>query len=202
MKKSYIFTISKYYNEDEIARVTPIIENYVALFADENGVATLKLKDDVSVVIKRDEGLVLHMVLDNADHFTALPKTLSKAKDFLNKFIMAMAEAVDAEAQKAGIAIAKAKVESDAEDTLLDYIGGTPKKECDCSGQCGCGAKTTVKVNGKEVTDPAEKKKVEEEIDARVKEIQDKASKMFSDAFTDIIKGFVKSNDWLKDYLG
>ena len=201
MKKSYIFTISKYYNENEIAKVTPIIENFVALFADDDGVAALKLKDDVSIVVKRDEGLVLHMVLDNADHFTALPKTLTRAKDFLNKFVVAMAEAVDAEAQRAGIAIAKAKVESDAEDTLLDYIGAAPKKECNCD-HCDCGAKTTVKVNGQEVTDPDEKKKVEEEIDAKVKEIREKVGKMFSDTFTDIFKGLVKDNDWLKDYLG
>lgn len=210
MKKSYIFTISKYYNEDEIEKVAPIIENYVGIFADENGVATLKLKDDVSVVIKRDEGLVLHMVLDNADHFTALPKTLTKAKDFLNKFITAMAEAVDAYSQKVGIAKAKAKVEADAEDNLLDYIsGGEPKATgCDCDGKCACGGpKVTVKVNGEEITDPKEKERVKEDIDAKVKEICDRAGAIFVDTFADILKSFTSDEDkaaqgdWLRNYV-
>ena len=124
MSKSYIFTLNKYYNDEELENVSPIIENYVNLFADDNGTATLQIKSDVSIVVKRDEGLVLHMVLDNPDNFTALPKKLSKAKQFLQVFITKMAEAVDEQAKKnTAIAGAKAKVESDAEDTAEDETG-------------------------------------------------------------------------------
>ena len=205
-KKSYIFTISKYYNDEEIERVSPIIENYVALFADENGVATLKLKDDVTVIIKREEGLVLHMVLDNADRFTALPKTLARPKDFLNKFITAMAEAVDAKAQEQGIAAAKAKVEKKAEDDLFSYIGGeaapaaTPTADAPATEDGG--VKVTVKVNGKEITDPAEKEKVQAEVDAKIDAMRERATKMFEDTFTSVFKSLVTDNDWLKKYLG
>ena len=203
MQKKYIFTLDKYYNEEELANVSPIIENYVSLFADENGVATLKLKDDVSVVVKRDEGLVLHMVLDNAEHFTALPKKLARARDFLNTFITAMAKEVDEQAKKveaekkkaADIESAKAKVESDAENSLFDYIGGaTP------AADTAPETKTTVKVNGEEITDPEEKEKVIAEIEAKRAELKAKASKMFNDTFDKVFKSLA-TGDWLSDYL-
>ena len=34
MQKKYIFTLDKYYNDEEIAKVSPIIENFVDFFAD------------------------------------------------------------------------------------------------------------------------------------------------------------------------
>ena len=197
MSKSYIFTLDKYYNEEEIERVSPIIENYVNLFADENGTAKLQLKDDVTVVIKREEGLVLHMILDNADNFTALPKKLTKAKEFLQIFITAMAKAVDEQAKaNAQIASAKAKVEADAEDSLLGYIGAEQKKV-----EPETETKTTVKVNGEEITDPEEKAKVEAEIDEKVKEMRERAAKIFDETF-DKVMDTLKTSDWLSKYLG
>ena len=200
MSKSYIFTLDKYYNDEEIAKVSPIIENFVSIFADDNGVATLKLKDDVSVVVKRDEGLVLHMVLDNPEHFTALPKKLARPRDFLATFITAMAKEVDAKAkaikEQADVASAKAKVEADAENSLFDYIGGTTPTATDESE-----TKTTVKVNGEEVTDPAEKQKVIEDVDAKVAEMRERANKIFNETF-DALFGKLTSDDWLKKYLG
>ena len=206
MSKQYIFTLDKYYTEDEIAKVSPIIENFVSLFADENGVAVLQLKDDVSVVVKRDEGLVLHMVLDNPDNFTALPKKLTKARDFLRTFIVAMAEAVEAKKKETiDVASAKAKVENEAEDALLGYI--TPKADTDAPATTADEAaapttetKTTVKVNGKEITDPAEKEKVIAAMEAKRDELKAKANKMFNDTFDKVFKSLA-SSDWLSDYL-
>ena len=206
MSKKYIFTLDKYYTEDEIAKVSPIIENFVTLFADENGVAVLQLKDDVSVIVKRDEGLVLHMVLDNPDHFTALPKKLTKARDFLRTFIVAMAEAVETKKKETiDVASAKAKVENEAEDALLGYI--TPKADTDAPATTADEAatpttetKTTVKVNGKEITDPAEKEKVIAEMEAKRDELKAKANKMFNDTFDKVFKSLA-SSDWLSDYL-
>ena len=204
MSKSYIFTLDKYYTEDEIAKVSPIIENFVSLFADDNGVAVLKLKDDVSIIVKRDEGLALHMVLDNPDHFTALPKKLTKARDFLRTFVVAMAEAVEAKKKETiDVASAKAKVENDAEDALLGYI--TPKADAPVATKDEAAApsaepKTTVKVNGKEITDPAEKEKVIAEMEAKREELRAKANKMFNETFDKVFKSLA-SNDWLSDYL-
>lgn len=197
MSKSYIFTLEKYYSEEEIENIAPIIENYVGLFADENGTAKLQIKDDVSVVIKKGEGLVLHMVLDNPDNFTALPKKLSKAKEFLQVFITAMAKAVDEQAKRnTAVAGAKAKVEADAEDALLDYVGGTKEPATDTE------TKTTVKVNGKEVTDPAEKEKVIAELKEKRQQILDRANKVFNETFDKVMKSFEDADiDWLKDYL-
>lgn len=182
MQKKYIFTLDKYYNDEEIAKVSPIIENFVNLFGDEDGVATLKLKDDVSVVVKKDEGLVLHMVLDNAEHFTALPKKLSRPKDFLAKFITAMATKVSEATAKTSVETAKAKVETDAENTLFDYIGGTPAKP---------EVKTTVTVNGEEVTDPEEKERVVEDVDAKIAAMREQANKIFNATFDTLIKRFI-----------
>jgi len=200
MQKKYIFTLDKYYNDEEIANVSPIIENYVSLFADENGVATLKLKDDVSVVVKRDEGLVLHMILDNAEHFTALPKKLARPRDFLAKFITAMAEAVDAKRKASDIESAKAKVEADAENSLFDYIGGNTPAATPDAETPATETKTTVKVNGEEITDPAEKEKVIAEMEAKRAEIKAKATKMFNDTFDKVMKSLA-TGDWLSDYL-
>lgn len=199
MQKKYIFTLDKYYDEGELAKVSPIIENFVNIFADDNGVAVLKLKDDVSVVVKKDEGLVFHMILDDAERFTALPKKLARPRDFLAKFITAMAAEVDAHAKKAqtvDIASAKAKVESDAENSLFDYIGGTPSADKP-------EAKTTVKVNGEEITDPAEKQKIIEELDAKKQELRERANKLFNETFEKIMKSFSTGDiDWLNKYLG
>lgn len=199
MQKKYIFTLDKYYDEGELAKVSPIIENFVNIFADDNGVAVLKLKDDVSVVVKKEEGLVFHMVLDDAERFTALPKKLARPRDFLAKFITAMAAEVDAHAKKAqtvDIASAKAKVESDAENSLFDYIGGTPSADKP-------EAKTTVKVNGEEITDPAEKQKIIEELDAKKQELRERANKLFNETFEKIMKSFSTGDiDWLNKYLG
>ena len=198
MQKKYIFTLDKYYNDEEIAKVSPIIENFVSLFADDNGVATLKLKDDVSVVVKKDEGLVLHMVLDNADNFTALPKKLTRPRDFLQTFITAMAKEVDAKSKEETIdvASAKAKVEADAENNLFDYIGGTAPAATDEPE-----TKTTVKVNGEEITDPAEKQKVIDETNAKVAAMRERANKIFNETF-DALFGKLAEDDWLKKYLG
>ena len=199
MQKKYIFTLDKYYDEGELAKVSPIIENFVNIFADDNGVAVLKLKDDVSVVVKKDEGLVFHMVLDDAERFTALPKKLARPRDFLAKFITAMATEVDAHAKKAqamDIASAKAKVESDAENSLFDYIGGAPSADKP-------EAKTTVKVNGEEITDPAEKQKIIEELDAKKQELRERANKLFNETFEKVMKSFSTGDiDWLNKYLG
>ena len=199
MQKKYIFTLDKYYDEGELAKVSPIIENFVNIFADDNGVAVLKLKDDVSVVVKKDEGLVFHMVLDDAERFTALPKKLARPRDFLAKFITAMAAEVDAHAKKAqtiDTTSAKTKVESDAENSLFDYIGGTPSADKP-------EAKTTVKVNGKEITDPAEKQKIIEELDAKKQELRERANKLFNETFEKIMKSFSTGDiDWLNKYLG
>ena len=201
MQKKYIFTLDKYYNDEEIANVSPIIENFVNIFADDNGVAVLKLKDDVSVVVKKDEGLVLHMILDDAERFTALPKKLARPKDFLAKFITAMAKEVDAHAkqtQTIDVASAKAKVEADAENSLFDYIGGDAPATTDDAEP-----KTTVKGNGEEITDPAEKQKVIDELESKRKEIQERASKIFNDTFDKILKSLASTDvDWLKKYLG
>lgn len=197
MQKKYVFTLDKYYNDEEIANVSPIIENFVALFADENGVATLQLKDDVSVVVKRDEGLVLHMVLDNAEHFTALPKKLSRPRDFLQTFITAMAKEVDAQAKtNTDVASAKAKVEADAENSLFDYIGGAPAATDEPE------TKTTVKVNGEEITDPAEKQKVIDDTNAKIAAMRERATKIFNETFDSVFKSLAANDDWLKKYLG
>lgn len=199
MQKKYIFTLDKYYDEGELAKVSPIIENFVNIFADDNGVAVLKLKDDVSVIVKKEEGLVFHMVLDDAERFTALPKKLARPRDFLAKFITAMATEVDAHAKKTqtvDVASAKAKVESDAENSLFDYIGGTPSADKP-------EAKTTVKVNGEEITDPAEKQKIIEELDAKKQELRERANKLFNETFEKIMKSFSTGDiDWLNKYLG
>lgn len=153
MSKSYVFVMNKYYNDDEIAKVSPIIENFVDNFADDNGVAKLNIKDDVTVVVKRDEGLTLHMVLDNPDHFTALPKKLARAKDFLNTFIIKMAKAVDEAATKTRVDDAISKVETKAEDDLFSYLSDTgktpsPDADCDCDCDCKCTASaTTINAN-------------------------------------------------------
>lgn len=201
MSKSYLFTLDKYYSDEEIENISPIIENYVNLFADESGVAKLALKDDVTIVIKRDEGLALHMVLDNPDNFTALPKKLTKAKEFLQVFITKMAEAIDKQRKaNASVADAKTKVETEAEDSLLGYIGGnnapaeTPADKITDTA--------TVKVNGKEITDPAEKQKVIDELTEKQKELTERATKIFAETFNKVMKSFKDSGvDWLKDYL-
>lgn len=200
MSKSYLFTLNKYYNDEEIENVSPIIENFVNLFADESGTAKLQLRDDVTVVVKRDEGLALHMVLDNPDNFTALPKKLTKAKNFLQVFITKMAEAVE-ERRKAKISVAdaKTKVETEAEDSLLGYIGAgnTPAETPETPTET-----TTVKVNGEEITDPAEKQKVIDELTEKQKELTERATKIFAETFNKVIKSFKDSGiDWLRDYL-
>ena len=196
MSKSYVFTLNKYYNDEELSNVAPIIENYVNFFADENGVAKLQLKNDVSVVVKKDEGLALHMVLDNPDNFTALPKKLTKARDFLQVFITAMAKAVDEQVKKnASVADAKAKVETEAENSLLNYIGGD---KADVAEEPK--AETTVKVNGKEITDPEEKAKVEAEVDEEIKAARERLTKVFNDTFDKVMKTFT-TEGWLNKYL-
>ena len=202
MSKSYLFTLDKYYSDEEIENISPIIENYVNLFADENGVAKLALKDDVTIVIKRDEGLALHMVLDNPDNFTALPKKLTKAKEFLQVFITKMAEAIDKQRKaNASVADAKTKVETEAEDSLLGYIGGG-NAPADAPAETPADT-TTVKVNGEEITDPAEKQKVVDEINKKQKELTERATKIFAETFNKVIKSFKDSGiDWLGDYLG
>ena len=202
MSKSYLFTLDKYYSDEEIENISPIIENYVNLFADENGVAKLALKDDVTIVIKRDEGLALHMVLDNPDNFTALPKKLTKAKEFLQVFITKMAEAIDKQRKaNASVADAKTKVETEAEDSLLGYIGGG-NAPADTPAETPAET-TTVKVNGEEITDPAEKQKVIDELTEKQKELTERATKIFAETFNKVIKSFKDSGiDWLGDYLG
>ena len=117
-----------------------------------------------------------------------------------------MAEAVDAKAQEQGIAAAKAKVEKKAEDDLFSYIGGetapaaTPTADAPATEDGG--VKVTVKVNGKEVTDPEEKAKVQAEVDAKIDAMRERATKMFEDTFTSVFKSLVTDNDWLKKYLG
>lgn len=125
MNKSYIFTLSKYYDDNEIKNVEPIIESFVDVFADDNGVASLKIRDDVTIVVKKSEGAVIHMVLDNADRFTALPKKLSMARDFLNTFVIKMAKAVDEATTKTKVVDAINKVETKAESDLLGYLRDT-----------------------------------------------------------------------------
>lgn len=202
MSKSYLFTLDKYYSDEEIENISPIIENYVNLFADENGVAKLALKDDVAIVIKKDEGLALHMVLDNPDNFTALPKKLTKAKEFLQVFITKMAEAIDKQRKaNASVADAKTKVETEAEDSLLGYIGGG-NAPADTPAETPADT-TTVKVNGEEITDPAEKQKVVDEINKKQKELTERVTKLFAEAFDkNMVKLFKDlGTDWLSNYL-
>ncbi len=172
--------MNKYYNDEEISAVSPIIENYVNLFGDDNGVATLNLKSDVKVIVKRDEGLVLHMVLDNPDHFTALPKSLTMAKDFLNVFITSMAKAIDKKRATVDVAGAISKAEKNAENTLLSYVSDNADDADDDDVE--------VTVNGKAITDPDQKKAVSDEIDAAMDEARKHLKKMFG--------------DWLKSYMG
>ena len=202
MSKSYLFTLDKYYSDEEIENISPIIENYVNLFADENGVAKLALKDDVTIVIKRDEGLALHMVLDNPDNFTALPKKLTKAKEFLQVFITKMAEAIDKQRKaNASVADAKTKVETEAEDSLLGYIGGG-NAPAETPAETPADT-TTVKVNGEEITDPAEKQKVIDDINKKQKELTERVTKLFAEAFDKNMTKLFKDlgTDWLSDYL-
>ena len=197
MSKSYKFVIDKWYSEEEVEKVTPIIENFVNFF-QKDGVATLQLKSDVSIVVKRDEGLVLHMVLESPDKFTALPKTLTKAREFLHVIITAMAKAVDEQKKKnEAVADMKAKVETEAEDNFLNYI--SEEKPAETSE---AKTETTVKVNGEEVTDPDEKAKVIADINAKKEELHKIADALigsFTKAFKDC--GEENINEWIKTYL-
>lgn len=173
MKRSYFFDLRKYYtDESEYDAVSSIINKYFAYFNSE-AVASLDAKEDVTVVIKEDELPNFHMIINNADKYIALPKTLTRPREFVEKFVRMMAAKVYEENQRTSVEAAKAKLAAEAEDNLLGYIGDAPVVSGNDDDE------TEVTVNGVKVTDKAEKQKVVDEITNKAEELAEKASRLF-----------------------
>lgn len=173
--KKYKFDLTKYFDDDELGSIALILDDFLGTFSDD-GVATLDIKDDVHVTMKTGEGPVFHLILDNDDMFTALPKKLSQPKKIASFVISKMEDATKKTSASTDVMKAKADLESKAEDDLLGYMGvgsSAPAKKTDDS---------TVVVNGKKITDPAEKQKV---IDDLVKDY-----KAFTEKFHSAMDNF------------
>lgn len=170
--KKYKFNLAKYYTEAEINdSVIPVFERFMNYFVDENNVASVNLKNDVEINVVKDEGLIIHMVVKN-DIFTALPKTLTTARKFTDIFLAAMKSAILEEEKKSKLNDVIANLENKAESDLLNYISpsATPSVADSAKVDNLSADNIKVSVNGKEITDPDEKQKEIDEIEA-VKEV-------------------------------
>lgn len=170
--KKYKFDLAKYYTEAEINdSVIPVFEKFVNYFVGENNVASVNLKNDVEINVVKDEGLIIHMVVKN-DIFTALPKTLTTARKFTDIFLAAMKSAILEEEKKFKLNDVVANLENKAESDLLNYISpsATPSVADSAKVDNLSADNIKVSVNGKEITDPDEKQKEIDEIEA-VKEV-------------------------------
>lgn len=170
--KKYKFNLAKYYTEAEINdSVIPVFEKFVDYFVDGNNVASVNLKNDVEINVVKDEGLIIHMVVKN-DIFTALPKTLTTARKFTDIFLAAMKSAILEEEKKFKLNDVIANLENKAESDLLNYISpsATPSVADSAKVDNLSADNIKVSVNGKEITDPDEKQKEIDEIEA-VKEV-------------------------------
>lgn len=170
--KKYKFNLAKYYTEAEINdSVIPVFEKFVDYFVDGNNVASVNLKNDVEINVVKDEGLIIHMVVKN-DIFTALPKTLTTARKFTDIFLAAMKSAILEEEKKSKLNDVIANLENKAESDLLNYISpsATPSVADSAKVDNLSADNIKVSVNGKEITDPDEKQKKIDEIEA-VKEV-------------------------------
>lgn len=170
--KKYKFNLAKYYTEAEINdSVIPVFEKFVDYFVDGNNVASVNLKNDVEINVVKDEGLIIHMVVKN-DIFTALPKTLTTARKFTDIFLAAMKSAILEEEKKSKLNDVIANLENKAESDLLNYISpsATPSVADSAKVDNLSADNIKVSVNGKEITDPDEKQKEIDEIEA-VKEV-------------------------------
>lgn len=170
--KKYKFNLAKYYTEAEINdSVIPVFERFMNYFVDGNNVASVNLKNDVEINVVKDEGLIIHMVVKN-DIFTALPKTLTTARKFTDIFLAAMKSAILEEEKKFKLNDVVANLENKAESDLLNYISpsATPSVADSAKVDNLSADNIKVSVNGKEITDPDEKQKEIDEIEA-VKEV-------------------------------
>lgn len=170
--KKYKFNLAKYYTEAEINdSVIPVFERFMNYFVDGNNVASVNLKNDVEINVVKDEGLIIHMVVKN-DIFTALPKTLTTARKFTDIFLAAMKSAILEEEKKSKLNDVIANLENKAESDLLNYISpsATPSVADSAKVDNLSADNIKVSVNGKEITDPDEKQKEIDEIEA-VKEV-------------------------------
>lgn len=170
--KKYKFDLAKYYTEAEINdSVIPVFERFMNYFVDGNNVASVNLKNDVEINVVKDEGLIIHMVVKN-DIFTALPKTLTTARKFTDIFLAAMKSAILEEEKKFKLNDVVANLENKAESDLLNYISpsATPSVADSAKVDNLSADNIKVSVNGKEITDPDEKQKEIDEIEA-VKEV-------------------------------
>lgn len=150
--KKYKFDLTKYFDDNELESIALILDDFLGSFADDNGNATLDIKDDIHVTMKSGEGAVFHLVLDNDELFTALPKKLSQPKKIASFVISKMEDAVKKTTAAANAVQAKADLEAKAEDDLLGYMGADSQEDASTH--------TSVKVNGKPVVDPDEKQRI------------------------------------------
>ena len=202
--KKYKFDLTKYYTEAEINdSIIPVFEKFVNYFVDENNVASVNLKNDVEINVVKDEGLIIHMVIKN-DIFTALPKTLTTARKFTDIFLAAMKSAILEEEKKSKLNDVIANLENKAESDLLNYISpsATPSVADSAKVDNLSADNIKVSVNGKEITDPDEKQKKIDEIEAvkevskqKIKEAVDSAMAEVSKMFPDFEKFFEKYLD-------
>lgn len=202
--KKYKFDLTKYYTGAEINdSIIPVFEKFVNYFVGENNVASVNLKNDVEINVVKDEGLIIHMVIKN-DIFTALPKTLTTARKFTDIFLAAMKSAILEEEKKSKLNDVIANLENKAESDLLNYISpsATPSVADSAKVDNLSADNIKVSVNGKEITDPDEKQKKIDEIEAvkevskqKIKEAVDSAMAEVSKMFPDFEKFFGKYLD-------
>ncbi len=181
--KKYKFDLTKYFDDNELSSIALVLDDFLETF-NKDGVANLDIKDDVHVTMKVGEGAVFHLVLDNDDMFTGLPKKLAQPKKIANFVISKMEDAVKQTSAVANAVKAKADLEAKAEDNLLSYMGATKDTPAPAEEKT---SKTTVTVNGKEVTDPDEKQKVINDLTNDYREFLAK----FNEATAKFNKGFV-----------
>jgi hypothetical protein len=201
--KKYKFNLAKYYTEAEINdSVIPVFEKFVNYFVDENNVASVNLKNDVEINVVKDEGLIIHMVVKN-DIFTALPKTLTTARKFTDIFLAAMKSAILEEEKKSKLNDVIANLENKAESDLLNYISpsATPSVADSAKVDNLSADNIKVSVNGKEITDPDEKQKEIDEIEA-VKEVsKQKIKEAFDSVMAEVSKMFPDFEKFFGKYL-
>ena len=197
--KKYKFVLEKYYTEEQLNSIIPIMESAQALLG-EDGVVNVKVKEDISVNFKADEGLVLHMVV-NSDKFDNAGKTLDNPKSYADALIRAIAKAVEAIRPTVSEAAEKAK----AGKALLDYLNDDEVDDSAPQDEAPQAPASTDRVfkNGKEVTDAEEKAKAKKEIDEAIALIEKETAtwisnikKAFSGTFSE---NFV--SEFFKKYL-
>lgn len=201
--KKYKFNLAKYYTEAEINdSVIPVFERFMNYFVDGNNVASVNLKNDVEINVVKDEGLIIHMVVKN-DIFTALPKTLTTARKFTDIFLAAMKSAILEEEKKSKLNDVIANLENKAESDLLNYISpsATPSVADSAKVDNLSADNIKVSVNGKEITDPDEKQKEIDEIEA-VKEVsKQKIKEAFDSVMAEVSKMFPDFEKFFGKYL-